>query len=340
MKKFFNSIRWIFVALLIIPTLIVIVGGGAITSLSQTLTNPENPKIWLEQGDVYKNITSVGVEEIINRAKASEDKESLEDITNGLLNEQEAKQLAENIFPDQWIKEQAETVIDSFYLFLNNEEESFSFLLNTEEINENAKNELSTLFVEKAQNLPECSSENQITIDRFNILEADCLPSSINASQIESQIKNEIDSVPFFQEGQISSKDLGIEISQGEDIRKLFKYLKGSPLTLLFAALILTFLILLTTPKLKSKLKTIGYLWGIGGFSLVVISLLLKTTFSSFIFNIIINQLPQEGGVLSLIKPPAEIAYNSILSQMLVLGSSILAFGAIVVLISMLVKEE
>lgn len=340
MKKFFNSIRWILIALLIIPTLIIIVGGGAITSLSQTLTNPENPKIWLEQGDVYENVTNVGVKEIINRAKVSENKESLEDITNGLLDEQEAEQLAENIFPSQWIKEQTESAIDSFYLFLNNEEESFSFLLNTEEINQNAKEELSTLFVEKAQNLEECSSSNQATIEEFNILESNCLPSSISASQIESQIENEINEIPFFQDGQINSKELGIEIQQGESMRRLFKYLKGAPLLFLLLVLILSFIILLLTPDLKNKLKTIGYLWGIGGFSLIVVSLLFKTSFSSFIFDIVINQLPQKEDVITLIKPPIEVAYNSILSQVLVLGSSILAVGVIVVLASMLVKKK
>lgn len=341
MKKFFNSIKWIFVALLIIPTLLLIIGGGVVSGGSQVLTNPDNIKTWLDEGEVYQNIPTVVADEIISRAKAQSDNEDLKSITEGILNEQEANELSKNIFTPEWIQTESEKVIDSSYRFLNGETETITFTINLTEVNKNTKKELTTIFIQRAENLPTCSSDTELSSDQINLLQADCLPSSISSQEIRSQILNGIDSIPFFQENQISSEDLNIEINQKENIQKGFKALKNSTLLILFAVLIFSFAIFLITPKLKNKLKTIGYLWGSGGLLLVAISLLAKTSFSSFVFNIIFNQIPSETRqVMDLIRSPVELAYDDILNSITATGLYIIAFGVIIVILSFITKKK
>lgn len=341
MKKFFNGIRWLAVAVLVIPTLIIIVGGGVLISVSETATNPENPKAWLNEGKVYKNAVEIGVGEVIKRARDSaEDETSVEEMTRGLADEQKINEIANNVFPPEWIKIQTENIIDSSYAFLEGKTENLSFSIDLTEVNQNAKQGLSALFIEKAQSLPKCSEDTNTAIEDINLLEADCFPPNIEIFQIETLIESEVDSVSFFQNNTINSEDLDLQIEEADNIQKIYSALEGAPLIILFASLLFTFVIILFAPKLKSKLKTFGYLWGMGGLFIATIALVIKASLSSFFVDLVLDNLPQENtAVINFVKSPLELAVADITNYMLVLGGIVLTTGIIIGLSSRLVKK-
>ncbi|MBN2015249.1 hypothetical protein JW766_00240 [Candidatus Dojkabacteria bacterium] len=277
MKSCFSGIRWILAVILASILFSVITVGITVISVTKVLTDSQNIKDWLSRGGVYDKLASVWVE--IAKSEAGEE---LSEHVN-LDEETELVESINEVFPPEWLKMNAEKIIDSVYVWLEGETEYPEFEIDLSDRSGIMIDIVTSSILDQIKALPECSQEEIVSMEGqdINPLELECLPPDYNLDEIDERMAEEFEKQEFFQTDVISSKEFfkkEDKDSNGFDklnqlikanypiIKKLYIYI---PLIILVFSLILFILV----PKLSSKLMFIGIIWVLSGSSLLFGSL-------------------------------------------------------------------
>lgn len=316
MKKFFNGIRWIIVAFLIIPTFIILVGNGVLASFGFTVTNSENPKHWLREGNVYENSVQFAINGAIERTINNPETDSP---FEGLITEQEIRDTANAIFTPEWIQGQVEPLIDSVYAFLNKETDELEFEINLSAINQNAQTEVLSLMEEKLNTAEDCSGGQT----------SGCIPSEINRDLLLQKVQERMQRGILPTDKQVlTHNDLNIRSGEFDRIREGFSFAKMLPWFVYGGILIITLLIALLSPRSYNSFRVPGYLWMSAGIITLILSFVGKLGFSNLFTDFVTDKIPPERtDILELVQPPVEVAFSNFTNYILLVSLVVILLG-------------
>lgn len=260
----FKIFRFILSLLFSAVLFLLIVVGIPLSSLSKVLTNPENVKSWLDQSNVY--------EEISKSLSKSFKQDSQGDNSKYFESDQqdEFNQVVEKVLPAAWLQETTEMIIDSVYSWLEGETSSPEFEIDISENLALAQEEIIKLTTDEFYALPTCSESQmeQYSEENLNPIEANCLPVGFDMSEedFENKIREELNKQDVFQKDVISSNDMfNITEQASKTIQLGYDVFKKMQLIVIISVLLVTLLLFVLIPGLAGKFLMTGSIWVVSG---------------------------------------------------------------------------
>ncbi len=300
---------------------------ASFVALTLTVFSPTYIKTSLEKSDTYKNI----VPAMLNLAQLSASSTYDVSIDAKTIKELEAP-ISAAISPT-FLQTTTESVIDGIFLWLAGSSAVPTFKINVETVKSSLTTNVTAYLQKKIADLPVCA--NGTNYGTFDPLKATCRPPvAINQNDISQAASDVIDSIPLFQNSELSTESLGIAKNFAPD--KPIHYAPTvygvlTKLSYVFGALVLTSglcLVLLSKEKYKAW-KSIGHTFVFAGFFLVVIgavSLLFASKFQAgFLGNASTQQLDFANTIFT---PISNIVTTSLASYSLYFGIGYAIVGA------------
>jgi hypothetical protein len=245
---------------------------ASFVALSLTVFNPTYIKVSLDKSAAYKNI----VPAMLNLAQLSASSTYDAKIDAKTLKELEAP-ISRAITPT-FLQTTTEAVVDGTFVWLKGSASAPTFKINVATVKSALQTNLNNYLQKRVTDLPICAKGTNY--GTFDPLKATCRPPiAVDQSDISQAASDVIDSIPLFQNAEISTDSLGIAKNFTPDKPIHFAptiYGVLTKLSYVFGALVLTsglFLVLLTKEKYKAW-KTIGHTLLFAGFFLVVVGAL------------------------------------------------------------------
>jgi len=155
---------------------------------------------------IYNNI----VASILDESAHSTDKSG-----SVPLDDPRVRQIANEAFSPSYIKQNAETVVDGVYNWLDGKTSQPEFQIDLQQAKVRLADGLASYASERASSLPTCSlaeSRNLAAAGNVDVFSANCLPIGISPAQVASELRSEvINSDQFLDDTKIDSKDLKID---------------------------------------------------------------------------------------------------------------------------------
>lgn len=341
MSKIINSVRWTFMVPLLLIGLIILSTGIIVSSMAIVVTDRENVKGWLDESEFYEKIVDFGVNSLLNEINKSSGDSALENsefLPEEISNESKIAEEAEKIFTPEWIEEETEEVIDSVYDYLERESNEINFEINLSEPNENGQKVLSGLFKSKLSALPDCTDNKAISLDDFDLYKDGCVPKNLDRRSLNETIDKSVQEIMLFENMTISSENLDINTGDLEPARNVFMMLKYTPYILLSIIIVISGIIFFLAPGSRNKYVLLGTLFIASGLIASTAGVIAKANFNNT-FSILENSINESpSGLIDLIKPVMEEAYNSIIYTDIIL--SIITVIAGIVLLSIGYKRN
>jgi hypothetical protein len=339
--KFLNILRWIFASLFTIVTVLIILAAILAISVTLNITNKQTVKSWLQEGGIYENMVEVAADTVLMGVQETSrvyDAEFLPDGELGdLLSAEEIRQEAGKLFPEDWIKQQTEEIIDSFYAYLNGNVQEFRFAINLSPIQQNGREVLGNLLKQKIAALPECSPETLKDIENFNFVQTACLPAGLSAEQMNSMLDVELAKLEIFDKPLLSSDELkDFYPAEFQNYGPSFRIAKYSWVGFLILILIFSLILWMLVPGRQKKFNVQIYIWFEAGVLAVLVALALRFGFSDGFDRAMLQAGTEIKDLASVIKPALQLALNDITNYML--GFSLFTF--LVGLIFIFVKKQ
>lgn len=163
-----------------------------------TIRNPETPKAWLNEADIYSRASDAGVAYLLGKISGQDD------LLKNIASTDDIYAAAGDIFPEEWIRETFEKNIDGLYGFLRDETKTLALNIDLAGRQEAARKALGEIFKKKLATLPVCGLDNKsINPESFDLFSADCRPAAVPLTEAEALIDKGVASLAPIPEGQI-----------------------------------------------------------------------------------------------------------------------------------------
>lgn len=179
-------IRAFFRGLVLLIILLAVAGWTFAATLQSTLFHRETVKSWVEKSGAYENVVKT-IE--IRQVDAT-----------GKVDDAMLREAIGATFPPAYIQEQTEVAIDAAYNWLKGDASGISYSIPIHEKRNDFVNNLATLLETKLQNVPQCSSSFDISVE--------CIPRTYTLETYAASIaKQTADDSDLFEEP-ITSGDM------------------------------------------------------------------------------------------------------------------------------------
>lgn len=327
--------RWSVLAVSVFAGLLLLTFGGALGTVSYKIADPETVKAWFADVDFYERGVDVIVTQVLVRLR--QEVATRPDLAEDffLLPREEVNAELQRVVPIAWLQEQFERVIDGVYAFMRRDTQAPQFTLDLSPIQENGPQVMATLLERRVQALPPCPPDVRITADAFDLFEAQCLPQNLPLALLNRQIQVEVAQLPLFEKSEISSEELGVGAPPGERVQTVYAGIAGTPLLLFSVALLLSALIIALAPTVRAKFYTLGSMWGMAGFLLLMIGSALYLLADSLFDWFIHSKLATSSDALrELAEDLFVVAARDISLAMIMLAGGMLLVGLLAILFS------
>jgi hypothetical protein len=271
MNTFFKVIRYILSIILIIPLFLLLIVSPPLITISQTVAYKENLKTVLDQSKIYDNLIDTAIPILTQSSGESEETAKLfeEGSDFRIILDQE-------LTPTE-IKSKVDTVIDSVYDWLEEKTLYPQFDIHLIESDQAVKDIFSSILITRLEDLPTCSTNNQLEIVMQNPMEAECIPANFNSEEVKTLVDENITEEQineFKQQFRFSSEDINWGGENTQLYKNLFIILRWLYIILTVLISVLTILILLLIPGWKESFLTLSVLYLISGLIWLVTSLI------------------------------------------------------------------
>jgi len=305
MKGFLKGARWLVSIPFILILFVLTFTGLTATSISQTVTTPSSLKTWFSKGEVYNKVPSLVPEIIVSQAG-----------DKGLgqmpLNKNDLTQISTTVLEPSWVKENIEKVIDAGYLFLEGKTNIPDFQINISERKDILVNKISSQF--GSQMPPGGARQLRMELEKNELLSQDTIQ---------------------------SAKLIKIDQKEVNKIQTVYKHIKKLPLYAVGLFTLISLILFLIIPKMKSKLRVLGLTWAVPSLILTALAPFGK----NFIRPLYISKI-QEAKInnpdliLELVNKPINLAIGAITSKILIYGIILIILGAILFISSYKIKPK
>ncbi len=294
MKTCFNVIRSLIAVILSILLLVVILVGIPLSSLSSSVSNPENVKSWFVNSKIYDNF----VESLINMTGEMPD-ENLPEFLIQEDNKEELSNALNTVITPEWLQVTVERAIDGTYKWLSGESEIPDFEIDFVDKKTIFLDETTNYIKKSLESLPECTEEELEKTENkdFNPMEASCIPPDFNlenTDDLKAEIENQLNESEIYKEGKVESgKFITIDQDITDKVQKIYGIFNKLPQIILVVIAVISLILFITIPGLSGSLLITGLLWLISGSFLIVANLIIKNKFDH-IYQVNIAALTQE----------------------------------------------
>lgn len=343
MKTCFNIIRWILSILVGTLLVLIITVGIPVASLTKALSNPDNVKTWLDEGEVYENLSEVIVEVMENQ--------TMENLPEGYIEEEEEEILEsfKKVLPSDWLKFNTEKIIDSVYEWFEGNTDYPEFKINLSDRRGLLVDEFTRLLKHQIENLPECTEEELKEMEgkEYNPFEATCFPSDIDISEMDKQIEEKFEEEEILQEDVFNSKDF-FENDQNinenlervnEVIRFIYPISKNIQTIIIIAIIVASVLLFFLIPGISNGFIVTGLTWIISSFFLLTGSLLSRVRFDNLYQSQLDKLSDKETEVfIDLFRKPIELASKHIQGDVKQFALVLVVIGLIFIIGGIILK--
>jgi hypothetical protein len=328
--KFF---RWFIASILILVLFAFILVAIPTTAVSIKLTNKETPKEWLKDSGIYDKVIEIVGEAA---ATAGEGKIDLSPLKDKLKDHNsELYKSAAVILNPIFLENTSSKIIEATYDWMNAKTVKPTFDITITSDKTALENFFAALFKERLQLVPICSSalNNQDNKGKdFNPLEATCRPADLDLNKINEFIRQNSNDEGFkeiLNNAKISSKNLEIPTKTTENVQFAYKTAKIVPFIVFGVILIISIILLLLIPGIKTGLSTVANVLIFPSIILMVVSF-----GASKNLDIAINALGKavdEKG-LALFKSAGEPVIKTVLTDLL---TTVLIYSTVLFVVSL-----
>jgi hypothetical protein len=270
--KFIRFVISLIVAILLCITLTL---GIPLSILSHKITDKENVENWLKESGLYNTVQPIVGQQLYKPFV-------LNVPFHDLVSEDELIDIVNKVFPPEWLETVTEQVVDAFYSWARGETEKLEFEISFKDRQVIMKNEMSGLLKKKLSSYPLCPKSLSIKYIDFDILKEGCLPQDFALSQIDMYIGEQIDQNQLFLNNTVTAENLPVSPSLTHRIQNIYKTIEHLPLYVSGAVFILTILLFIFIPSLKSKFFFTGLIWIMSGVALFWFSAVGVKRFDTF----------------------------------------------------------
>lgn len=326
-----NFLRTTIVGLASFVCVLAISGFIWLTTLTATLLQPGAVKGWLRESGVYSKLLSTLVT-------------TNEQAAQGGLNSTEAtKQALHNTFTPDYIQQQAETAIDSTYLWLEGKSDKAAFSIPVDEKRTTFINNFAAAIEPQVAALPVCSAASQVNANSVT-----CRPPQLTPQQFAQMIaaetvtRSEMLGKPLTEET-IAAQQAGTSPTESQTLAQLptSVQLINTLLLILPLAALLCFgiIALAATDRLIAFARLARRVWFGSLFTLIAAGVLLYLSANPQVLPNFSST--QTGGIVELFTPVLQRAVAAVAGQLALLsGISVAISGAFWILLSVLRKRR
>jgi len=299
--------------------------------LSKVVTNPENVKKLIAESGVYETAPDIFVGQFLSH--------SSEDIYAyaGIESENDVKEITNRVLPSEWLKENTEIIIDSFYDWLEGETENPEFTIDVADRQNALVDEFAQITKDNLQELPTCT-EGDTT--EFNPFSATCIPSGFDLQELEKQIDEQLASGKFFEETEVSSDQfLKIDETVTKNAQRIYSVVKNLHKVVLGVIVVLSLVLFLLLPGISNKFFVIGVNWTVSGSALMFANLLANSKFESFYSDRLSGvSVEQREIVDKIIKAVIDVSSTSIWRESRQYAVVIIVLGVVFIIGGLIMK--
>lgn len=223
-----------------------------------TVYNRGTIKGWLRDSGTYGKIAEIVLDS--SRQKEGGD--------NPLTSVPELQKVAIDSFNPTFLQENAETILDSVYDWLEGKADKLKFSVDLTAAKASLADGVGSYIAEKAASLPACTSKQ--SVDSFDVIDANCLPTGLTAAQAGAQARNDILNNPdFLPESSFSSDNIKFKDGEQESglndnkniekVRTVYQKAQTIPPILAFLALLSAAGVVFISLTRRRGLRKVGF---------------------------------------------------------------------------------
>ncbi len=266
-----NIFRKILIVL-VTPVLALSLFLGIITlSLTSYLSSPEKIKQTLSESGIYENLIDNIASEAQKDTKGEVQQEKLP------LDNPEIKKIISKAFPPEFWQSGADSIVDGVFVWLNGDSENITFIIDLKKPKENFINLTADYAISRADNLPVCTTPDQIG-DPDDLINIACKPPDFNATEIRQKFVTEAQNSEFFGDSDtFSATNLKSENNKPIEeqflvVKQGYSLAKQLPYALLTLALLLSLVLLLLHETRLKGIKKLKVIYSSAGISILIFS--------------------------------------------------------------------
>ena len=294
----------------LILTALILIGIPGATTVNY-LSQSKNVKNWLDNGGIYENAVDFALKEALKEI----DYEHVE--TKMFVSQEDLQNTIEQIVTPQFIQDSSETVIDSIYEWLDGTKDKIEFQLDFNSKREEVAEQLTTVFIERFDQMPTCS--NNIVIDEnFDPFASECVPVGYNVNEKSEEItKALLESEDFFNDVTFSSEDLKIEPKLLNSIKTAYGIFSKLPYIIYGILGLFSLILFLDVIGLSNRLIVTGGSWLLSGAALLFGGYYMKSNLSAVVDKVLARfNLTLDANLKTFLLDPLQFAVTDITGNM------------------------
>ncbi|WKZ30787.1 MAG: hypothetical protein QY318_02970 [Candidatus Dojkabacteria bacterium] len=331
MKTFIDIFRWLLTVLFSALLLIITFLSLNVLVLSSKITDADDVKSWISSSGLYENLVPIGLLVLEDRLREG----TLEDEI--FMTEEEIEELAGSVLEPEWVQEQVEIVIDALYSWLNGDTESIQFTIDLADRKAEIINVINTMLKRKFEAASLCTQSEMLELgdNEFDPFSYSCLPPGMTVEEAHSKVDEFTQAMSeheaFLADTKLDSSMVMLPPDVEENAPLVFMALKYGPYALLLLGSLISLLIVATSPNHRFGFNLAAVVWALSGFLLVIISIIITSSYEEFIEIYLSEIVPQDQ--IFIVK---EIASPLFIAVVLDIARSYLYIGLATVMASLL----
>lgn len=334
-----SVIRWIISLLLSVALFLLLLITPLYIALYQTFNTPDKFLTAIDNSMAYGNIVEIAIDQI--NSETGEQSDAVEEAFP--LTDEEIREIADQIFPPEWLKESTEEIVLGVYDWLEGETERPIFYISLEERKPQFESAIRENINKRLDSYDTCSPDIDYSADGFSPLDEECIPPGIDFdAEIDKLVEQVLNDDQFWESALIDSSE--INISDGfRDAPTIFQSLDEALFILIIIILALPLLIVLVTPNWRSGFSIVSLLLFVTG-TLHLLVGLGTSAISNAIIEGIIRESEGDTEQISIIRdlvvPFVSELVNHVGNSLLVSAALILLFAIIGVISLYFMREK
>lgn len=256
-SKILKTILHVLFVLLLSSTAFI---GIAVIALSVNFTDQERVKSWPLEAGVYNHIT----DNLIDLTEQGDPNEEEADqglgalLSSSSLDASAIEQAINDIYPPQYWQSKYEGFVDDVYAWLDGHNEQLQYDVDFNDKKQELADALTVEIANQLAGLSTCQP-HEVT-PQFDVLQAECLPPGVTATQAASQFEREIigSDGPLAEDLRFSSDGSDIEPETQTNIINLYNAASSAPFTVTILLTIFALLVAVTGRSFLRGLRRSG----------------------------------------------------------------------------------
>lgn len=337
MRAFFTLVRSVVAVPIFVLALSALVLLGVAGPAVYMGTHESFPKEWLARSGIYEKAPSLVVEAVMGHASTQAGRpiteKDIDSFTKGIASKDDIERDLAEVFPPNWLKEQAEGVVHAVYEYLHGTRDTITFTLSLQERAKRAQTLLVTLLTSRLASMPDCA-EGVGSPNQVDIFGGTCVPRGSDRAMLAAMADSaatKIVSVEALKRYEHIS--FSPEATEHTDpIRRIFMVAPYAPLALAVVCALFSLLLFWITPGKRARRIVLAALFLLPGIPLAMGAYAARGMFTDVFHTYVIARIPEQSGIpietFSVLESAFHVAFNDITGAVLALGLLMTLIGA------------